>query len=245
MLRLLNELKNYTILTKDGESGKVIEFLFDDTNWIIRYAVINIRKWLSGGDMLVSSQSFEQPDATSKMFQISLVKEEIKNSPSLPKDRVISREYEKELIDYYNLPEYWSASRDEQNENNDNIEELKNKIKTTEEFKLRGVEKFEDFIVHATDSEIGNISNFLVDDETWMIKFIVVEAGKFLKAKKILLSPEWIAKIDWEYKAFTVNINAEKINNSPEFDPNKLFQKECEEVLYDYYGNPHYGIKNK
>jgi hypothetical protein len=40
---------------------------------------------------------------------------------------------------------------------------------------------------------------------------------KNIRRIQVLLSPEWI---------YTVNINAEKINNSPEFDPNKLFQKE-------------------
>jgi len=46
--------------------------------------------------------------------------------------------------------------------------------------------------IHATDGEIGHVEDFMVDDEIWAIRFLVVATRNWLPGKKVILSPRWI-----------------------------------------------------
>ncbi|NUO09873.1 MAG: hypothetical protein HUU08_14545 [Candidatus Brocadia sp.] len=49
--------------------------------------------------------------------------------------------------------------------------------------------------IHAIGGEIGHVSDFPVDDNTWIVRYIVVDTGGWLPGKKILIAPLWIDKV--------------------------------------------------
>ena len=49
----------------------------------------------------------------------------------------------------------------------------------------------------ASDGPIGTVENFVFDDESWAIRYMIVDTCKWLPGKHVLLSPEWITRGSW------------------------------------------------
>ena len=94
--------------------------------------------------------------------------------------------------------------------------------------------------IAATDGDIGHVEDFLVDDTTWAIRYMVVDTSNWWFGKKVLVSPGWIAGVDWNDSKLHVDMTREQIKNAPEYDPSELPRREYEMRLYDYYGRPGY-----
>ena len=67
--------------------------------------------------------------------------------------------------------------------------------------------------------EIGHVEDFIVDDENWMIRFLVVDTTNWLPGKKVLLSPQWINRVEWADSSVYFNLTRESVKNSLRFDP--------------------------
>jgi stress response protein YsnF len=46
--------------------------------------------------------------------------------------------------------------------------------------------------------------------------------------------------VDWVEKSVHVNMTKEQVENSPDYDPLEPINREYEERLYNYYGQPVY-----
>jgi sporulation protein YlmC with PRC-barrel domain len=94
------------------------------------------------------------------------------------------------------------------------------------------------YSIHTTDGEIGKVVDYIIDDTTWEIKFLVIDTGTWLNSRKVLLSTKWITEVKWDNSLVIVNISTEAVKNSPEFDPSQPVNEVYERNLYDYYGRP-------
>ena len=91
------------------------------------------------------------------------------------------------------------------------------------------------FTIGATDGEIGKVKEFYFDDQTWTIRYLVVETGSWLFGRKILLSPKALLTPDWGKHTFPVNLTMEQIKGSPDIDTDKPISRQHEIDLYSYY----------
>jgi hypothetical protein len=117
-------------------------------------------------------------------------------------------------------------------------EGVERKIALTHEINkshLRSMNEVSGYAIQATDGEIGHVDDFIVDDEPWIIRYIVVDTRNFWPGKKILVAPPWIAKVDWQNSNLYVNLSRETIKSAPPFDPDKL-DRAYETELYAHYG---------
>ena len=89
--------------------------------------------------------------------------------------------------------------------------------------------------IDATDGEIGHVRDFIVDDETWAIRYLEVDARNWWSGKKVLVSPQWIDNVSWPDSKVYVNLSRETIKNGPEWDESIPVTREYEHRLYDYY----------
>jgi hypothetical protein len=105
---------------------------------------------------------------------------------------------------------------------------------------LRSVTEVTGYHIAATDGQIGHAEDFIVEDETWWFRYIVVDTRNWLPGKKVLVSPQWIRKIDWSEHVVEVDLTREQIEASPPYDPTAAVNRRYEEQLYDFYGRPKY-----
>ena len=105
-LRTGSQFRQATVEAEDGEIGSLHDIYFDDQTWAIRYLVIDTAKWLFGRKVLISPEAMDTRDGDATRIQLSLTREQIKNSPSRDTDPPVSKQYEGVLQSYYG----WGAA---------------------------------------------------------------------------------------------------------------------------------------
>lgn len=237
MLRSALILGSYRISATDGTLGKVKDLLFDDQLWVVRYLVADSRAWLPGRWVLIVPSALGEPNWETGELPVALTKEQVKNSPGIEEDQPVSRERESELHKYYNWNPYWLQPRAPMPPPTRTPEMPK---EASGDPHLRSVTEVTGYHITATDGGIGHAEDFIVEDETWCFRYIVVETKKRLPGKKVLVSPQWIRKTSWSQRMVEVDLTREQVKASPPYDPTAAINRGYEEQLSDYYGRPKY-----
>lgn len=251
MLRSVKELLGYKLEAADGSLGKVRDFYFDDESWTIRYLVADTRRWLSGRLVLISPGSLGYPKWASRFFPVSLTREQIESSPEISHDQPVSRQQESRLSRYYGWPIYWGAGLTygaPPMAASALAEAVREEAGTGEEAgqeegdrHLRSMREVTGYKIQAQDGEIGHVQDFIVDDESWILRYLAVDTRNWLPGgKKVLLSPGWAERIDWGEEKVIVDLKQDTVEQGPEYNPADPVNREVETHLYDYYGRPVY-----
>jgi hypothetical protein len=107
---------------------------------------------------------------------------------------------------------------------------------------LQSTREVIDYYIEARDGDIGHVEDFIIDDEAWAIRYLVVNTRNWWPGKKVLVAPQWISEIRWGDAQVHVDMTREHIKDSPEFDPAAPVNRAYEERLFDYYGRPKYWL---
>ncbi|SFF43868.1 PRC-barrel domain-containing protein [Pedobacter antarcticus] len=247
MLYNVKSLVGFHIGATDGEIGKVEDFYFDDETWTIRYLVVKTGGWLSGRKVLISPSAVNQPDWENEIFPVNLTQEQIKNSPDIDTDKPVSRQQEIELYSHYAWPYYGiggvgfygGMGMTGMTETRTPLEEsiaASNPDQQTGDPHLRSTSEVKGYQIHATDGEIGEVEDFVMDDNSWTLRFMVVDTGNWFPGKKVLISPRWLTDIQWSNSAVYLDLPVDAVKNSPEYDLFKPIPEVYETDLYTYYG---------
>lgn len=244
MLRELNGLTGYRLHAADGEIGEVEEFYFDDQTWGLRYMVVRTGSWLAGRRVLISTAALGRPGWDSKKFPVGLTLEQVRNSPDIDTRKTVTRRHETELHEHYAWPFYWGeafygGSLSGSPLFMQNVREGRPENPAGEtEAHLQGTAAVTGYRLHAADGPIGHVRDYIVDDETWEIRYLVVDTGVWLPGRKVLVSPHWIEKVSWDNSEVYVDLTREAVRKSPEYDPAQPISEDYESELYDHYGRP-------
>ena len=246
MLSKAKTLKGYKLDSLDGEIGKVKEFYFDDRYWTIRYLVADTGNWLTGRKVLISPYALNSVIKSEKHLSVDLTQKQIENSPSLDSHKPVSRQSADDYYGYYGWPTYWSGSSVWGDypyiERNRNKWRESTKCAKAWDRHLRSTYEVTGYHLQALDGEIGHIEDFIIDDETWTIRYLIINTGNWWPGKKVLVSPQWIERVSWsESKAF-VNLSRDTIKKSPEYTEESLITRDYEIGLHRHYNRPGYWI---
>lgn len=244
MIRNITELMGYRLQAQDGEIGQCKDFLFDDNYWTIRYMVADTGTWLPGRKVLVSPISLGMPDQASKRFPVNLTREKIEQSPPLEENAPVSRQYEARWLDHYGWSYYWfggglwgpRASPAELYVKGK--EKVKGKEPHPEESHLRSVKEVTGYHIRARDGEIGHLEDFLVDETSWNLRYLVVDTRNWRPGPHSLVAPEWVISVDWAQGTVSVDLTIDAIKNSPKYDSSTPLSPEYERDLRQHYGLP-------
>jgi len=250
MLRTAGELKGVTIEAMDGDIGSVQDLYFDDQTWTIRYLVVDTGSWLPGRQVLISPMAFHAVPGASRL-RTSLTKDQVRNSPPVDTDRPVNRQREVELAQYYGYPYYWTGPYRwgelaypglpvPPPEPTRIDEELLARAEAGGDPHLRSARDVMGYYIHATDGDLGHVEDFLIEDATWAIRYIIVDTRNWLPGRKVLISPDWITHVSWEDSKVSVDLSRRHIEDAPEFDPSMPLAREHEEWLHDRLGRSKY-----
>jgi len=70
-------------------------------------------------------------------------------------------------------------------------------VHTKEDSHLRSVWQLTGYEVWATDSEIGRLEGFIVDDASWHLGYLDVKAGDWLHSRSMLVPTSSVASVSW------------------------------------------------
>ena len=238
MLRQAKEFKNFKLRARDGDIGHATEFYFDDTYWTVRYLVADTGGWLRDRQVLISPYALNPIDASEQVLPVDLTKQQIEESPSLESDQPVSRQYEITYYNYYQWPYYgygpyiWGASPfiapnpEASNGTGQREEDWDPHLRSTSDVSGHHLQ--------ALDGEIGHVEDFIIDDLTWTIRYLVVDTKNWWVGKHVLVSPQWIVRVSWDEAKVFANLSRGMIQRSPEYTPETL-NRDYETQLYQHY----------
>jgi hypothetical protein len=106
---------------------------------------------------------------------------------------------------------------------------------------LRSIESLTGYKIQAQDGDMGKVKEFLFDDETWTLRYLVVDTGSWLSGRKVLLSPlDTLSTPDWASRTFPVGLTKEQVKDSPDINVDKPVSRQHQLDLHRYYGWPMY-----
>jgi uncharacterized protein YrrD len=244
MLNKTKTLEGYKLDSLDGEIGKVKEFYFDDHYWAIRYLIADTGNWLTGRQVLISPYALVTVRKEEQHIAIDLTQKQIEDSPSLSTDKPVSRQFEETYYGYYGWPMYWGGSymwgtypyimRDREKWSKSG------QGKKVWDSHLRSSHEVSGYHIQAADGEIGHVEDFIIDDETWAIRYLIIDTRNWWPGKKILISPQWIERVSWSESKVFVNLSTETIKLSPEYTEESLITRDYETRLHQHYNRPGY-----
>ena len=265
MLRSLRDLEKYTIRATDDDIGRVRDFYFDDSTWVIRYLIVDTSAWLPNRKVLISPISIGRPDWGQKILPVKITQQQVKDSPDIDTDKPVSRQHEMNYLGYYGYPYYWGGSGlwgggaypysmlrkmgdDTADDSYQSLsakreQELSNSDKDQhEDPHLRSCKEVAGYHIEANDGDIGHVHDMLVDERTWAIRYIVINTSNWFGSHQVLIVPEWIRHISWSDHMVEVEVNLtrQQVKDAPLYDPEVAFSRQEEESIYRHYGRNGY-----
>ena len=244
MLINIKLLKGFKLDSQNGEIGKIEQFYFDDKYWTIRYLAADTGDWLRGRLVLVSPYALVSVNKAEKNIILNLTKKQIEDSPPLDSDKTISRQFEETYFGYYGWPMYWYGSNmwgaypsivhdHEKWDKPDQIEKVLDS-------RLRSSHTVTGYHIQAKDGGIGHVDDFIIDDETWAIRYLIIDTVNWWAGKKILISPRWIERIIWDESKVLINLPRNTIRQSPEYTDESMLTRNYEAELHHHYNRQVY-----
>lgn len=249
MLRRVEEVYGLGVEASDGDGGSVSDLYFDDQDWIVRYLVVDTGGWLGGRRVLISPVAVAETRWDERELRVRLTKSQVENSPDINLDKPVSRQQIVDLHEYYGWPAFWGGSMTMGTATPgvypmimagiDEIEEEMREEGPSEKYRgdphLRSARVVSGYGIHAVDGEIGHVTDYLVDDKGWVIRYLLVDTRDWLPGRTVLVSPRWIERVDWAETAVHVALTKAEIETSPEYDPENPPGREYEVLLYEHY----------
>jgi uncharacterized protein YrrD len=229
MLTKAKALKGYQLKCLDGEIGKVKEFFFNDQTWKVRYLVADTGSWLIGRQVLILPIHLTGVDREKQLISVNLTKKQIEDCPPLSSDKPVSRHFEEAFFAHLGVPIDW---------------EVQARGPDPWDPHLRSTHDVSGHGIHAADGEIGHVDDFIIDDEKWAIRYLVIETGDWWPEKKVLVSPHWIEKISWDQSKVFVKLTLAKIRQAPEYAEGTMLTRDYEKRLHDYYDRRGYWVES-
>ena len=260
MLRNTKDLEGYAIDATDGEIGHVRDFYFDERSWVIRYLIVDTGEWLASRKVLISPIAAGAPNRAQELLPVSITREQVRSSPDIDTDKPVTRQHEMEYSGHYGYPYYWSGTAYWGSGLYPNLmlpgagglgsrEGLRMGVENARaeaarephsDPHLRSCNAVVGYHIHASDGEIGHVWGLLMDEETWAIRYMVVDTSNWWLGHKVLIAPAWIKDLNWVDSTVWVNLTRQAVKDAPAYDPAVNLDRVAESRLHDHYGQVGY-----
>ncbi len=105
---------------------------------------------------------------------------------------------------------------------------------------LQNIKELYGNTLSASDGEIGHIKDFYFDDESWVVRYLIVDTGSWLTGQIVLLTPHSFGALDQSKKTLQIKLTKKQIEDSPSIDSHIPVSRQYEIEYYRYYNWPTY-----
>ena len=257
MMLVGSALKGYAIEASDGRIGAVSDFLFDDRSWAIRWMVVDTGTWLAGRKTLIHPSAITSPDYALHEIAVRLTRQQVKDSPDILSDAPVSRQMETNLYGHYGWDPLWvggnylanyasgmgGAFEPAEGRFDAGLLEAGRAASGASDSdpRLRSLTSVIGYHIQASDGPIGHVESFLVDDESWTIRYLIIDTKNWWPGRHVVMSPYAVRGISWTDRDVTLNVSQAAVEASPVWDPATMIHQAYEEDLHRHYGWPGHG----
>ncbi|HXH81354.1 MAG TPA: PRC-barrel domain-containing protein [Candidatus Tectomicrobia bacterium] len=259
MLRRVDDLRTYSVGAVDADIGSIEDVYFDDQSWTVRYFVVDTGRWLPGRKVLISPHSVRGLDPAGLRVVTDLTVQKVKDSPSIDTARPVSRQYEQEYSTYYGYPHYWLGPHrwgaavypgavlggpayppTTPDDYPPATEEMIARERESADPHLRSAAAVSGYGIRATDGELGHVQDFLADEQSWAIRYLIVDPRRWWPGPHVVVATDWVTRVDWHDRVVEVDVTRDEVRNAPPYDPTGALDRSFETRLYGHYARPGY-----
>ena len=193
-----NQLNQFSLRASDGSIGQVRDLYFNDDDWAIRYLVVETGNWFTRHQVLIPTAALDSIDATNKVIQVSLTRDQVKHSPDVDCDMPVSRQHQTDLSGYYGFPSYLEG------------------VQRPSDPHLRSAEALNGYAARSNRDEIGHVKQFLLDDDGWRVVAVILKTGTWWQGDLMRIETDGIETIDWDSSSIEVIASRESLKDEPE-----------------------------
>jgi hypothetical protein len=254
MLRSVKIIENYACQAIDGNIGHVEDIYFDDEDWVIRYLVVNTGTWLAH-KVLMSPMAIGEPIWQEQVLPVLLTRDQVESCPDIDTAKPVSRQQEMKTLGHYGYPHYWGdtglwgattlpgahAAKQEAHavSTSPNADQ-----RHEEDIHLRSANQVMSYRVHATDGDIGHVHGMLMDDETWAIRYLVVDTSNWWPGQKVLVAPQWIKSVNWVDDKIYVDLSRQELKDAPHYDADAYPNRTQEADIFKHHARRPYWVQH-
>jgi len=253
MLRNASRLIGLAVEATDGEVGSVSDLLFDDRQWTVRWAVVDTGGWLADRQVLLAPTMLGEPpppDDERRPFRVALTRWQVERSPDISSDEPVSRRHEAQLFEHYGQEPYWAGGDPFSGVGNPHwtAADMPAPAAERDEHRtgdphLRSAKEISGYLVEARNGDIGEVEDFLIDPAAaWTIRYLAVDAGRWLPDRRLLIAPNWLSEIDWQSRTVRIDRCLREIKEAPAYDADSAIDRAYEDRLHRWFGQPGYWI---
>ncbi|MBU2513731.1 PRC-barrel domain-containing protein [bacterium] len=231
MLQYSHEFKENQVKTRDGRFGKVSDVIISNDAWDIKYIVIDVGGWLFNRKVLLSTNHLELREGEDCDLSTMLTMNQLKTNPQWTGNKPFT--YRNRTI-FSHLPVYpaygglgfpWLFSSISLNPINDmGVAAMEDQANTeADEQKLQSINEVRTYRIAASDKEIGCVEDFLVEDKTWTVPYLLICVGNSC-GKNVLISSNQITGMNDAESLITTTISSKQIEACPEYNPEKSIE---------------------
>ena len=231
MLQAIKNLEHCRIIATDGQVGTVRDVYFDDERWVVRYLVVETGSWLSARRVLISPYAVRFIDWQTRAVVVNLTRDQVKNSPHIDTDKPVSRQQEDEFNRHYGYPQYWPYSTYwawgeipllvPPTQQDQEVAEFGSRFpqdSNRADGHLRSSQVVIGYHLQATDAFLGRVADFLFDEETWAIRYLVADTRSWLPGKQVIVAQDSIREVNWGEQSVDLALTRLELEKSPAYD---------------------------
>ena len=262
MLHKVSNLKGKKIHCTDEEVGTVRDTYIDIDTWTLRYIVVDTGGVINGHQVLISPKSVKSISAEGDVY-VTLTRTQVEGAPTVEDNIAPSRAFEQTYFDYIGSPYYWNgpflwgaypspmdveavninpappvreaADRVATDHDHGKDYEEISRLESGGEPRLYSTKEVDGYHLRATDDEIGHVDDFVMDDQTWQVRYFIADTSNWWMGHKVLIDTAYVKGIDLVDSKVDIDLTTEQIKDSPEYDHNKPIESQYEDALHQHY----------
>ena len=174
------------LVTTDGKEHHVCSLLFDDRSWANRFLVVDAGSWLSRRQVVIRTGSTDEPDWTKKVITANLTHQELVRCADASSVKPVSQQQQLALKKYFGWPDseprsYVPAALVPA--------QREFPVQANDDPHLRNTMDLLGYEVWSTDRRVGILSDFIMEPNSWHIKYLSVKVGDWVYHEESLTEP--------------------------------------------------------
>ncbi len=210
MHHTVRQFKHDSVLATDGPAGRVVDLYFDDQDWKVRHLVVDAGGWFTPRRVLLPPESVDTDASGEGLLRLRLARRQVSEAPDADSARPVFRQAQIAQAVHFGYPYYWSglalwagigAGRSRADAERAAHAEL-----ARGDPHLRSGAALIGCRVEAREGVLGEVHDFVVDEQAWTVSAVVLETRKWLPGGKVRIAPQSIERIDWSEQRIVTRI---------------------------------------
>ena len=207
MLLLTKQMHGALVEASDGKLGKLVDFLFDDRDWTIKNLVLDAGTWLNSRRVTLPPNLIRHKDWRDHRLMVTgLTRDQVLKSPNVETHVTVGDSTKLETATIMDWGLYW-------------IHIVDHPWQATDDPHLRNTEEVIKYHLRETDGRIGHVADFLIDEESWKIRFLEADTRNWWPGKRVLISPERVKNIDGADRIVQIDLSRDEFEHSLVYHP--------------------------